>query len=59
MTKDSQSVNNAFYQEVCILRLLAKMGYLDEKAFRGIAQIAVEDSGATLILHQKTLCLNC
>ncbi len=52
-------MNNAFYQEVCILRLLAQMGYLDEKAFQGIAQIAAEDSGATLILNQKTLCLNC
>ena len=59
MTKDSQNVNNAFYQEVCILRLLVKMGYLDEKAFRGIVQIAVEDCGATLILSEKTLCLNC
>ena len=59
MTKDRQSVNNAFYQEVCILRLLAKMGYLDEKAFRGIVQIAAEDCGATLILSEKTLCLNC
>ena len=54
-----QSANNAFYQEVSILRLLAKMGYLDENAFRGIVQIAAEDSGATLILNQKTLCLNC
>ena len=59
MTKDSQSVNNAFYQEVCILRLLAKMGCLDEKAFRGIVQIAAEGCGATLILSEKTLCLNC
>lgn len=33
MTKENQSVNSAFYQEVCILRLLAQMGYLDEKAF--------------------------
>ena len=54
-----QSVNSAFYQEVSILRLLAKMGYLDEKALRGIVQIAAEDSGATLILNQKNLCLNC
>ena len=59
MTKETQSVNNAFYQEVSILRLLAKMGYLDEKALRGIVQIAAEDSGATLILNQNTLCLNC
>ena len=59
MAKDSQSVNNAFYQEVCILRLLAKMGYLDEKAFRGIVQIAAEVCRATLILSEKTLCLNC
>lgn len=54
-----QSANNAFYQEVSILRLLAKMGYLDENAFRGIVQIAAEDCGATLILPEKTLCLNC
>ena len=54
-----QSMNSAFYQEVCILRLLAQMGYLDEKAFQSIIQIAAEDSGVTLILNQKTLCLNC
>ena len=54
-----QSANNAFYQEVSILRLLAKMGYLDENAFRGIVQIAAKDCGATLILSEKTLCLNC
>ena len=59
MTKENQSVNSAFYQEVCILRLLAQMGYLDEHALRGIVQIAAEDSGATLILNEKTLCLNC
>ena len=59
MTKENQSVNSAFYQEVCILRLLAQMGYLDEKTFQGIVQIAAEESGATLILNQKTLCLNC
>ena len=52
-------MNSAFYQEVCILRLLAQMGYLDEKAFQSIVQIAAEDSGATLILNQKTMCLNC
>ena len=59
MTKENQSVNSAFYQEVCILRLLAQMGYLDKKAFQGIVRIAAEDSGATLVLNQKTLCLNC
>lgn len=51
-----QSMNSAFYQEVCILRLLAQTGYLDEKAFQGIVQIAAEDSGATLILNKK-LCV--
>ena len=54
-----QSANNAFYQEVSILRLLAKMGYLNENAFQGIVQIAAEDCGATLILSEKTMCLNC
>lgn len=59
MTKENQSVNSAFYQEVYILRLLAQMGYLNEKAFQSIVRIAAEDSGAILILNQKTLCLNC
>ena len=50
--------NSAFYREVCILRLLAKMGYLDPKAVGSIAQIAAEDYGATLILDKTLLCLN-
>lgn len=59
MMTEKRNVNCAYYQEVCILRLLAQMGYLDEKVFQSIVQIAAEDSGATLILNQNTLCLNC
>ena len=54
-----KDVNNcAFYREVCLLRLLAKMGYLDQHGFESILHIALEDYGATLVLDKSLLCLN-
>ena len=29
--------NSAFYREICILRILVKMGYIDKKALRYIS----------------------
>lgn len=48
--------NNAFYHEICLLRILAEMGYLDNKAVEGILQIAAEDYNATLITDKTFLC---
>lgn len=50
--------NNAFYYEVCMLRLLFSMGYLNEKDLNGIIKIASEDYGTSLILDKTLLCLN-
>lgn len=50
--------NSAFYYEVCMLRLLYNMGYLNEKDLNGIIKIASEDYGASLILDKTLLCLN-
>lgn len=48
--------NNAFYYEICLLRILAEMGYLDNKAVDGIAKIAEEDYKATIIVDKSFLC---
>lgn len=50
--------NSAFYYEVCMLKLLSDMGYLNEKDLNGIIKIASEDYGASLILDKTLLCLN-
>lgn len=50
--------NSAFYYEVCMLRLLADMGYLNENDLNGIVKIASEDYKASLILDKSLLCLN-
>ncbi len=50
--------NSAFYYEVCMLRLLADMGYLNEKDLNGIIKIASEDYKASLVLDKSLLCLN-
>ena len=50
--------NSAFYHEVCILRLLANMGYLNEKDLIGIIKIAAEDYGSSVIFDKSLLCLN-
>lgn len=50
--------NSAFYYEVCMLRLLADMGYLNEKDLNAIIKIASDDYGASLVLDKNILCLN-
>lgn len=50
--------NSAFYYEVCMLKILSTMGYLNEKDLNGIIKIASEDYGASLILDKTLLCLN-
>ncbi|MGN0498389.1 MAG: hypothetical protein ACI4F6_04955 [Acutalibacteraceae bacterium] len=58
ITAEKEKADSAYYHEVCLLRLLGQMGYLDQKALNGIAQIAAEDYGATLVLDKTFLCLN-
>lgn len=50
--------NSAFYYEVCMLRLLYDMGYLNEKDLIGIVKIASDDYGSSLVLDKTLLCLN-
>lgn len=55
---ENGKANNAFYYEVCMLKLLSNMGYLNEKDLNGIIKIASEDYGASLVLDKNILCLN-
>ena len=41
-----------------MLKLLADMGYLNEKDLNGIVKIASEDYQASLVLDKTLLCLN-
>lgn len=50
--------NSAFYYEVCMLKILSAMGYLNEKDLNGIIKIASDDYGASLVLDKTLLCLN-
>lgn len=50
--------NSAFYYEVCMLKLLSDMGYLNEKDLNAIIKIASEDYEASLVLDKNILCLN-
>lgn len=58
ITAEKEKADSAFYYEVCLLRLLGEMGYLDEKALDGIVQIAAKDYGTSLLLDKTFLCLN-
>lgn len=53
--KDKETKNNVFYKEVCMLRLLARMGYISEADLPGIIKIAEEDYGASLVLDKTLL----
>ena len=57
MMAEKAKADNAFYYEICLLRLLGQMGYLDEKALCGIVKIAAEDYGSSLVLDKTFLCL--
>lgn len=48
--------NNAFYHEICLLRILAEMGYLDNKSVEEITKIAAEDYKATIMVDKTFLC---
>ena len=48
MTTEKEIRNNAFYQEICILRLLRNIGMLTQKEFADIVKIAAEDYNANL-----------
>ncbi len=50
--------NSAFYYELCMLKLLFDMGYLNEKDIKGIVKIASADYESTLVLDKNILCLN-
>lgn len=51
-------LHDSFYYEVCMLKLLSDMGYLNEKDLNAIIKIASEDYGASLVLGKNLLCLN-
>ena len=53
VTTEMKKADSAFYREVCLLRILAKMGYLDHKALKDIAQIAAVDYGSSLVLDKS------
>ena len=55
MTTDT---NSTFYYEVCLLRLLAKMGYFTEQEYQDIVKIAVKDYGTGFVVDSTLLCLN-
>ena len=50
--------DSAFYYEVCMLRMLASMGYLNEEELNGIIRIAAEDFGSALFMDRTLLCPN-
>ena len=54
--KEKAKENAALYYEICLLRLLCKMGYLDAKALNGIIRIASEDYGTQLVTDPDFLC---
>lgn len=55
---EKEKSNNAFYYEVCMLKLLADMEYLNGKDLTGIVKIASEDYQASLVLDKTLLRLN-
>ncbi len=50
--------NNAFFREICILRIPVKMGYIDEKALPHIIDIAANDYNSDLLIEKDRICLN-
>lgn len=49
--------NSAFYREICILRILVKMGYIDKKALPYIIDIAAKDYNSDLIIDRNQYCI--
>lgn len=51
LINEKQNCNNAYYFEICILQSLMNIGYISEKDYNSIAEIAAEDYEATLLLN--------
>lgn len=51
LVNEKHNCNNAYYFEICILQSLVHMGYINEKDYNSIAEIAAEDYEATLLLN--------
>ena len=49
--------NSAFYREICILRILVKMGHIDKKALPHIIDIAAKDYNSDLIIGRNQYCI--
>ena len=47
--------NSAFYREICILRIVVKMGYIDKKALPYIIDIAAKDYKSDLIVDNRNM----
>ena len=58
MRIEKEKNRSMLYYEICLLRLLSQMGYLDEKALNGIVRIAKEDYKEEIVLDRTFLCLN-
>lgn len=52
MNEKQTQQNAAYYWEVCILKRMLQMGFINRSAFEGICRIAAEDYGATLPFEQ-------
>ena len=51
MTMEEENKNCAFYYEICLLKLLEKMGLITKKECGGIVKIAAEDYNADVVLE--------
>lgn len=58
ITTEKKNLDSAFYYEVCVLRILEQMGYLDHEALTSITLIAAEDYGSNIVIDKTLLCLN-
>ena len=47
--------NSAFYREICILRILVKMGYIDKQTLPHIIDIAAKDYNSDLIIDNRNM----
>ncbi len=54
-TEKTKSSDSAFYYEVCMLKMLQKMGLISQKEFDGILKTAEEDYHSDI----QILCLEC
>lgn len=45
--------NSAFYYEVCILRILVRMGYINKESLPHIIKIAADDYNSDLLIDSN------